>query len=292
MFTNCVAASLEESAVVWMKKKSPSAILVDRGEAEIRLFLWPKERQFTVLEDFILKVIENDLGSSDEEIAHVLCLEPRDVGFIINYGDLKKAIEEDSSHRVLRNGFAREMLDGIAFVDEDETPPPEIEGGNKNRKELLEWMYELGRSTGRTDQSKERKIWMEENSARIIVLTISVFYYNNEQKIFSCDGKLVPSLLKRKLSKLEVFCKTVEKSIPPETACHRDEFWPWLKNRLREDSPETITFESAQYNKEAIEWLQAGNSVKIDHDSSTGHEAVSLDDERFELRGDFVCRVN
>ena len=69
------------------------------------VLLW--NMQFTVLEDFILKVIEQKNGCSDDEIADVLCLSKADISLIIGDDGIKDYVQGDISRRTLISDFTR-----------------------------------------------------------------------------------------------------------------------------------------------------------------------------------------
>lgn len=291
MLADFPSVNLAESFAVWQAKKSPSAVLLGRGEeTEVRLFRWQQDKKFTVLEDFVLKALERQLGCSDEEIARVLCLEPEDIDAIVGDGMLKEEIDGDSSRRTLPDDFTRRAPDAVALAVAGKTPPPEIEGGESARAGVLELLNTFGRGAGRDNQSKKRKEWMQESGARQLVLPVSAFRYNDGEWVFLCGGEVVPPVLNGPLSKLKAFQGIGEKAAPSGAVCHRDEFWPWLKHCLGEKETKQVVFECARGGEAAREWLRAETGVvaELRAPEEHGGEAVCLDDERFELRGNFI----
>lgn len=294
MFAKIKTFVLEEFSTAWNARNSDSGILLWHGETAINLFRWPKSKEFTILEDFVLKVIERNLGNSDEEIAYILCLEPQDIQSIISDVGLKGEIQGDSSRRTLPDDFTRKTLDGIAFAKEKKIPPPEITGEEQLRAEALELISTFGRNVGRKGVSKARKDWMQKNSVCSFSLPLLAFCYS-EQWIFLCGGQPIPQILSIPLSESEKFREIRERRIAPHNAvCHRDEFWLWLQYHLGKSPPERIVFKSVRNDKEVNKWLR--EQLKIDAEiqgvQKNQRESVCLDDECFELHGDFVCRVD
>ena len=305
MLADFFTANLEESSAVWKAKHSPSAVLLGRGEAEVSMFRWPQEKKFTVLEDFVLKVIESGLGNSDEEIARALCLEPADIALIVEDGFLKEEIESDDSRRSLPDNFTRRAPDGVALVDpKGKNPPSEIEGGDSALADVIKLADASGHPANWNGLSKERRKWMKEARASIFALSIDAFRYNDKKCLFFCGGQPVPPVLNEPLSKLEAFRGIGEKSAPPKAVCHRDEFWPWLARRICKNPPKSVVFESVRSDGRAVgeaeqmkwmEWIrkEASNidAAIVRCEEKPKREAVCLDDERFELRGSFIIRA-
>lgn len=292
MLADFSSVNLAAASAVWSAKESPSAVLLGRGEAEVRMFRWEQEKKFTALEDFVLKVIERGLGNSDEEIARVLCLEAEDIAVIVKDGMLNGEIEGDASHRSLPKEFTRQAPDGIALETGDKAPPREIEGDDSARAGVIELADTFGRFVKPNDLPKKRKEWVKKTRARLFALPVEAFRHKDNTWGFLCGGQLVPPVLNDSLSKLDAFKNIGEKTAPSNAVCHRDEFWPWLAHHLRETSPERVDFECAERDERAMEWLrkEAGISAEALH-HRTGQEAMSLDGERFELRGNFICRA-
>ena len=73
---------------------------------DLYILIW----KFTILEDFILKILENKGSSSDEQIAEILCLDAEDIADIINDDGINKIVQGDSSRRTLKSDFIRGNL--------------------------------------------------------------------------------------------------------------------------------------------------------------------------------------
>ena len=294
MLADFSSVNLAAASAVWNAKKSPSAVLLGRGEAEVRMFRWKQAKKFTVLEDFVLKVIERGLGNSDEEIARVLCLEAEDIAVIVKDGMLNGEIEGDASHRSLPKEFTRQALDGIALETGGKNPPPEVEGGDSARAGVIELADTFGRFVKPSNLPKKREEWVKRMRARLFALPMEAFRHKDNTWGFLCGGQLVPAVLNDSLSKLDAFKNIGEKSAPSNAVCHRDEFWPWLAHRLRKTPPGRVDFECAERDERAMEWLRNEAEISAEtlhHREKTGQEAVSLDSERFELRGNFICHA-
>ena len=295
MLVDFPPANLEESFAVWKAKESPAAVLLGSGEAEVRLFRWPRERSFTILEDFALRVLEDpNLGNTDEEIARILCLDKTDIDAIFNGSGLEGKIQGDSSHRELPKDFSRKNPDGVAIVDGD-VPSASVEFRDDEWPTIDALEKSHGRAAGRGDLSKEQREWMKEKGARIFTLPVSAFRYDKKSWLFRCGGKTVPLPRNNELRKC--FGKIGPKSAPSDAVCHRDEFWPWLKHRLGESPSGRVVFETKRHDDDAAEeWLREEMEIpadkrKLREVQKNGPEAVCLDDERFELRDDFVRRA-
>ena len=293
MLANFSSVNLVESKTVWEAKESPTAILLGYSEAEVRMFRWEQKKKFTVLEDFVLKVIERGLGNSDEEIARVLCLETKDIAVIVEDNILKDEIEGDASHRSLPDNFTRRLPDGIALDSKGKTLPPKIEGSDSVRAEVIKLADTFGYSVKLGNLPQKRRQWMREKRARLFTLPVKAFHYKDETWVFLCGEKRVPPILVNPLSKLEAFKNLQDKSAPPRAVCHRSEFWQWLAHRLRETPPKRIAFECTKPNEQAMKWLcdEARIGAGVLHHHKKERQAVHLDGERFELHKDFICRA-
>ncbi|SMN00154.1 hypothetical protein SPONN_1324 [uncultured Candidatus Thioglobus sp.] len=69
------------------------------------VLIW--DMKFSVLEKFILKVIEKNQGCSDNDIAEILCLTSGDVSDITSDDGLKSCIQGDKSRRTLISNFTK-----------------------------------------------------------------------------------------------------------------------------------------------------------------------------------------
>ncbi len=73
--------------------------------------------KFTLLEDFILRVLEEKQGCSDKEIANTLCMQPDEIEIIIDDDGLKGLVQGDFSRRTLKEGFTREQFNFVTQKD-------------------------------------------------------------------------------------------------------------------------------------------------------------------------------
>ncbi|MGR3913471.1 MAG: hypothetical protein OD918_02925 [Gammaproteobacteria bacterium] len=63
--------------------------------------------KFTLLEDFVLKILEKNVAHDDAEIAAILCLNAADIPDIVGSDRLKESVQGDASRRTLMSGFTR-----------------------------------------------------------------------------------------------------------------------------------------------------------------------------------------
>lgn len=61
--------------------------------------------KFTVLEDFIIKIVKENNGCNDDTIAEILCLTKDNVADVINDEGIKEFIQGDQSRRTLISDF-------------------------------------------------------------------------------------------------------------------------------------------------------------------------------------------
>ena len=166
---------------------------------EILLFRWPRKKEFTVLEDFILRVIESKSGCSDKEIARVLCLDEEDVAAVLDGNDALDGVQGDASRRTLADSFSRNEPDGIAVA------APEGQG-RKNKYKQPQEIPEAGEDAvallekaQRADDAKlssEQLKWRNTRKAQVYRLTVTVTD-NGDKRDFRCgDDKIPPSMLK------------------------------------------------------------------------------------------------
>ena len=168
---------------------------------EILIFRWPRKKEFTVLEDFILRVIESKSGCSDKEIARVLCLDEEDVAVVLDDNDALDGVQGDASRRTLADSFSRNEPDGIAVA------APEGQGGkNKNKYKPPQEIPEAGedvvallekaqRADGAKISSEQLK-WRNARKARVYRLAVTVTD-NGSKRDFRCGGgEIPPSMLK------------------------------------------------------------------------------------------------
>ena len=87
------------------KKKNPSEKKIPTGQ--YYLLVW--RIQFTLLEKYILKVLEEKGPCSDEEIANSLSMTAAEVSFIIQDEGLAKneRVQGDQSRRTLKSNFTK-----------------------------------------------------------------------------------------------------------------------------------------------------------------------------------------
>ena len=288
MFSDLPFASLEESRVTWDNKKEKSAVLLGRSKGEVHVYRQPRDKQFTVLEDFVLRVLEQGLGKSDEEIAQILCLEAADIDSIIASDALKTEVEGDASRRSLPDNFTRQDPDDIDLGEQSSKERVEVRGNGTNKKKVVEWAEEFGR-WAKPGKSKQG----EPDPAGYFSVQLEAFRYNDGEMVFLSNRQAVPSILKHPLAKLKVFRNAKSAEAPPEARCHRNEFWLWLEQCLLDQPMRSVTIESTEHGAKVVAWLREKMDIDADWcDTEEGRrEALWLSDERFELHGDFVGRV-
>ncbi|SMN00787.1 hypothetical protein SPONL_1554 [uncultured Candidatus Thioglobus sp.] len=86
-------------------------------ETKQYVLIW--DMQFSVLEKFILKVIEKNQNCSDNDIAEILCLTSEDIAHIISDDGLKNCIQGDKSRRTLISNFTKKEF---SIVDGSKEP--------------------------------------------------------------------------------------------------------------------------------------------------------------------------
>ena len=74
-------------------------------QEESYLLVWNIE--FTLLEKYIVKILEKKSNCSDEQISQILGIEPKDVGPIVSDCGLRPYVQGDSSRRTLIDDFTK-----------------------------------------------------------------------------------------------------------------------------------------------------------------------------------------
>ena len=141
----------------------------------VRLFRWPRKRRFTVLEDFALQILENELGNSDEEIARILCLGKEDVAAIFDAPGLKRIVRGDDSHRALSSDFTREIPDGVAIVgdeENEENAPSDLGLEDDTLRDIDSLEKSHGSEVEWDELSRQQQKWVKDKGGRAIALPI------------------------------------------------------------------------------------------------------------------------
>lgn len=138
----------------------------------VRLFRWPRKRRLTVLEDFALQILENELGNSDEEIARILCLGKEDIAAIFDAPGLKGIVRGDNSHRALSSDFTREIPDGIAIVEDEEDAPSDLGLEDDTLRDIDSLEKSHGSEVEWDELSRQQRKWVKDKGGRAIALPI------------------------------------------------------------------------------------------------------------------------
>lgn len=163
------------------------------------VFRWARKR-FTVLEDFILRVIEDKGGCSDQEIADVLCLDKEDIAVVLDDIAEMKCVQGDDSHRTLADGFTREQPDGIAVVawqwGKNKKSPPPKEGAEFDADaDIIALLGKAPRARD-ADLSDKQSQWREDKQAKMYRLTVTVTGDKDKPDYHWRKTKIPPSMLK------------------------------------------------------------------------------------------------
>lgn len=89
------------------KPASKSAKKSKKPEKPSIFYILCWNRKFTLLEDFVLKVLEENDARADATIAQILCLNVADIPDIVGSDRLKECVQGDDSRRTLMSGFTR-----------------------------------------------------------------------------------------------------------------------------------------------------------------------------------------
>lgn len=81
------------------------------------LLVWHLE--FTLLEKYIVKILEKMHHCSDEQISEILGIGPQDVRFIVNDEGLNQYVQGDHSRRTLMSDFTKKEFAEVTINDKD-----------------------------------------------------------------------------------------------------------------------------------------------------------------------------
>ena len=155
-------------------------------------FRWEETKEYTVLEDFVVKSIELKDALSDVEIANILCLEEDDISHII--GDLSKKypndVQGDDSRRSLCDGFSRKLPDGIAVAVAKSDKIVKMK--EENAEMVADFLDKLSGAGGNIKLNSACENFKESKNARIYVREISYNYNDEENPEFRCGDILLP----------------------------------------------------------------------------------------------------
>ena len=189
------------------KKQSKTIKQHARSERIVAFFRWQRKKDFTVLEDFILRVIELKGPCSDSEIAKILCLEEFDISIILDSKDGYKYagdIQGDKSRRSLCDGFSRDLSDGIAMVTEQSKKIIEIDNEKEeiaDLEEICSFLEEKTEKNVNDKFSKEINKFRKEKNAKVYCLKIS-YLYNAQEADYRCGDVAVPQVAHKYMDKI------------------------------------------------------------------------------------------
>lgn len=177
-----------------MPKNKPRPESGKTRTRDILLFRWA---EFTVLEDFILRVIESKGGCSDKEIANVLCLAAEDVTITIDGSKAFVNVQGDKSRRTLADTSSRKEPDGIAVVafqggQNGDKPPKALQA---EEDADIAKLLSKAPDADDADLSHEQRKWRDAKKARVYRLAVTVTD-RKDKRIYRCgDDEIPPSML-------------------------------------------------------------------------------------------------
>lgn len=170
------------------------------SQRQVEFFHWRQQKKYTVLEDFVLRILEKKGGCADSEIAKILCLEESDIAIIMRYleKEAPDAVQGGPSRRSLCDNFSWNMPDGFAIAVGKKSKFKEIANITYDQsKEITKFLNQF---RDRVESGGKYEKFRQDNKAERYVLKIS-FYPNIEDTEFHCDGIVVPVILKYDMKK-------------------------------------------------------------------------------------------
>ncbi len=174
-----------------MAKRKNKTVANNGSVRNVKFFRWEKAKEFTVMEDFVLQILEQKGALSDAEIARILCLDEGDVADIV--GDLHKAysddVQGDDSRRSLCDGFSRKLPDGIAVAAGNSAP---MEMDDDEKTTMTDF---LGKCAGTAENAKLNsrcEKFQKEKRAKIYSLKMSFNFNDKENPGFRCGDICLP----------------------------------------------------------------------------------------------------
>lgn len=162
----------------------------------VQLIRWPRESPLTVLEDFVLRVLEDGLASSDADIARILCLREVEVTAIMRSAGLKRRVSGSPSSRSLRSGHDRKQPDYLALGGEDVAFPPKSINLADSEWAAIDKLEEThGKAVVTEKLPGEQREWVQKHGARVFKLPISARRSPDGSWVFRCRGTDIPSAL-------------------------------------------------------------------------------------------------
>lgn len=187
-----------------MTKKKHSA---DKGTSRSRrpvvFFHWEKDKEFTVLEEFVLRAIETQRSLDPQEllpdlkIADILCLEEKDIFIIIEHIKTKYPgdIQGDPSHRSLREGFSRKLPDcfAVAIANKSTYPIGDFSDSSEIFADFLAQSQDNQDNTAKPKLAEKREEFRREREAKAYHTVIS-YNLDRESPDFHCGDIPVPEV--------------------------------------------------------------------------------------------------
>lgn len=189
------------------KKKSVKNNISCRS---VIFFRWKKKKEFTVLEDFVVQILEQKGALSDAEIARILCLEEGDVADIIDdsRNEYEDDIQGDESRRSLCDGFSRELPDGIAVAvggkgkDKSKDEPIEIDNTEGAMAAFLDRCSGTEKNNRLNSDFKKFRKFRKEKNAKTYELKISYNFNDSANPDFRYNEIPLPEQAHKEMRKL------------------------------------------------------------------------------------------
>ena len=184
------------------KKHSPAAS--GRRSRPVWFFRWKRRKDFTMLEDAVIRAIEIKGALSDEEIAAALCLEAGDVAIVLHSLDKEYQgdVQGDFSRRSLCDDFSRDLPNGFAVVATKKNK--NLQEFSDDDGEMDNFLNELRESPAGECPEEIAKFIKEQKECRCFVAEVS-FCENGEEPDFRCDNKPIPAAARPALEKLRLW---------------------------------------------------------------------------------------
>lgn len=183
-----------------MPKNKPQKKTDGLRQVPLLIFHRTWQREFTVLEDFILHAIEMKGGCSDKEIADALCLEEADVTIILDDEDGIEGVQGDESRRTLSDGFSR-MADSIIVVgrwQKGKMPPKNIKEIDVD-DDITAFLARLP-PVIHSNLSQEQRGWCKAGWAKVYRFAVLEMADEKKQS-YRCGKIAVPESLHHALNK-------------------------------------------------------------------------------------------
>lgn len=183
------------------KKKHSAGKGPTRSNRPVVFFHWRKDKEFTVLEEFVLRVIEEQDALSDKEIADILCLEEEDITVIIEHIETEYPgdIQGDPSRRTLREGFSRKLPDCFAVeIKGDAAPKFDFLDSSG---EFADFLAQFKDNIVKPKLAKNQEKFRQDNKAEVYLMDLS-FDYNHEPPDFRYGNIPIPEFAHPYLTKL------------------------------------------------------------------------------------------